>query len=83
MLYELKEALKAWRRGERRIAPHPVRGRVYVKKNPTEQDEAARARPPGGQAVSRGVVQCEAKITRADGTVERVRLPDQEITRRL
>lgn len=32
MLRRLIEAYGAWRRGERRVAPHGVRGRVYERK---------------------------------------------------
>jgi hypothetical protein len=48
------EDFKAWRRGEVRIAPDGVRGRVFQ---------------------SRGKVNVEMLVTRADGTVEKRIVP--------
>ena len=53
------------RRGERRIAPRGVRGRVLAKKNPTDESgdlvAPAKARPKG---------HIKMKVTRKDGSVE-------------
>lgn len=57
---ETIEDLKAWKRGEKRIAPHGVRGRVFAKRKPV-----------GYGAVARPKVNVEMLITRADGSVER------------
>lgn len=45
--------LKAWRRGETRVAPSGTRGRVYA----------------------RGKAELEMKVTRADGSVEHIKVP--------
>jgi hypothetical protein len=65
----LWDDLKAFRRGERRIAPRSVhRGRVYARKDEdTPGTHFATKRTP--KATLR------MKITRADGTVEHVVVP--------
>lgn len=67
------ENFKAWRRGEVRIAPRGVTGRVFAKKN------AEPAPDTGMSTMVRGKVSTELKITKADGTVHVVHLPDKEI----
>lgn len=62
-LRELWEDAKAWRRGERRVAPHGTRGRVYRRKKGDVP-----AGPMPGTAT--GTATMTAKIVRADGTVE-------------
>lgn len=66
----LWEDLKAFRRGERRIAPRSVtRGRVYARKNedtPSGSHFATKREPKATLSM---------KITRADGSVERVVVP--------
>ncbi len=59
-------------RGERRIAPQGARGRIYEKKNPELVGNIAGA----GKEFSAGpTCTVQAKITRADGTVEYLDLP--------
>lgn len=45
MVRRLIEVWKAWRRGERRVAPEPVRGRVYARKAEAPGEIAAKTRP--------------------------------------
>lgn len=62
-LARLLDRWRAWRRGERRVAPHAVRGRVYRRR---EDDEE-----PGRLATkAKGSVSISARVFRADGTVE-------------
>ena len=61
---ELWGDLKAWRRGEKRVAPYDTRGRIYQRKGESV----------GGPSLYRSKATPDAtlklKITRADGTVE-------------
>jgi hypothetical protein len=66
---EYWEDLKAWRRGEVRIAPHGTTGRVYARKD-------SRGHPI---IPSKGTVRTHIKITSKDGRVREVTLPDKEI----
>ena len=62
-LWELVDHFRAWRRGERRIAPYGTYGRVYERINePEKTGEHA--------ATARAKAKLEMKIVRADGTVE-------------
>ena len=62
-LWELVDQFRAWRRGERRIAPYGVRGRVYERvKEPEKADDH--------NASAHGRAALEMKIVRADGTIE-------------
>ena len=63
-LREYWEDFKALRRGERRVAPHGQRGRVYGSKNTPSS--------PLVQATSKSMVRIDMKIIRADGTVEEI-----------
>jgi len=67
----IKESFGAWRRGEKRIAPHGSRGRVFVKKNPEAESSAGSEKriSAGPKAV------LEITVTRADGTVEKHAVP--------
>ena len=71
MLRRITEAFGAWRRGERRIAPQGVRGRVYEKKDPAAESSAQSEKKisAGPKAV------LEMKVTRANGEVETIRVP--------
>lgn len=67
-IYWLREDFKAWRRGEKRVAPRGTTGRVYAKK-------AEEVPPPSGGGVNvnlpiKGSATLRMKITRADGSVE-------------
>jgi hypothetical protein len=67
----LVEDVKAWRRGERRVAPRGVRGRVYAPK-----EEAA----SGGSVVrirKEPIASLVMKVTRADGSTETIEVPAQ------
>lgn len=69
------EDFKASRRGEKRIAPRNVRGRVYAKK---AGDETAAAE--GGMQIvvkKEPVATLTMKVTRADGSVETITVPAQ------
>lgn len=71
MFSRIKNAYKAWRRGERRIAPPGVTGRVYEKKNPKAEKSAA-----DGIEISAGpTAVLDITITRADGSVEKRSIP--------
>ena len=65
------EDFKAWRRGERRVAPRGARGRVYEKKNvePTSGPSFLFKKEP--------VATLTMRVTRADGSVEQVTVPAQ------
>jgi hypothetical protein len=70
ILRVLWEDLKAFRRGERRIAPRSQhRGRVYARKNEDTPSGNYFATKRAPKATLR------MKITRADGTVEHVVVP--------
>jgi hypothetical protein len=63
------EDFKARRRGEKRIAPRGLRGRVYASNAPADA---------GGTVVRIGktpTAQLTMTIRRADGTVEKVTVP--------
>ena len=64
----LWEDFKAFRRGERRVAPRQIRGRVYAKKGAAPSSGAVKtsARPSASLTM---------KITRADGSVETIKVP--------
>ena len=68
----LWEDFKAWRRGERRVAPREQTGRVYERNDEPSSGGAHKAS-------ARATAVCRAKITRADGTVEYVTLPAEVI----
>lgn len=69
MLRRLWEDFKARRRGEERVLPAGVRGRVYQEKSVSEK-------PRGGTLVpARAVGTLKMKITRADGKVETIVRP--------
>lgn len=70
MLARLIDWFSALRRGEKRIAPHGARGRVYAKRDGSVDNAS-----DGRQFRVSPTATCEAKITRADGTVEIVNLP--------
>ena len=65
---ELIDHARAKMRGERRIAPYGVHGRVYER----VREPAA---PGDHEASGRANATLEMKITRADGTVETKRAP--------
>ena len=62
MFERIRNAIGRWRRGDRRIAPRGVRGRVY--RNPA--DDA----PSGVKIPVDAKMNLSAKVTRADGTIE-------------
>jgi len=69
------EDFKASRRGERRIAPRNVRGRVYAKK-----DGDATTAAEGGMQIKvkkEPTATLTMRVTRADGTVETITVPAQ------
>lgn len=78
-LRETKEDLKAWNRGERRVAPAGVRGRVYAPKagSVAQQDGQFNSRAMGARAK----LSAEAKVLRADGSVEHYKLIDGQAVR--
>lgn len=59
---KLVDKYKARKRGETRIAPYGVRGRVF--------DKVEAPKGPGKQALGKGKLTISAKIIRADGTEE-------------
>lgn len=61
---ELKEDLKALRRGEKRIAPFGSTGRVYAKRNPPPTSDGS-INPQSEPKLS-----ISARVIRADGKVE-------------
>lgn len=71
ILRVLWEDFKAFRRGERRIAPRSItRGRIYERKSVDQPSSGS------GFAVRRTPkATLTMEITRADGTVERVVVP--------
>lgn len=65
----LIEDFKAYRRGEKRVAPRGTRGRIYA---PTEgKSEVGTTFRAKADPVATLIM----KITRTDGTVERVTVP--------
>lgn len=68
MFKRIREWFRAWRRGEKRVQPKAVRGRVYERKVP-EQPQ------PGAQAKGRATATCQIQITRADGSIEKRTVP--------
>jgi hypothetical protein len=63
-LRELREDIKALRRGEKRVAPYGSTGRVYAKRHPIEDTSGAhnpKAKP---------TVNVTARVIRADGSIE-------------
>ena len=70
-LKELKEDVKAFFRGERRVAPYGASGRVYEPRKPQE------GKGSGGHALVSGRASgtLTMKITRANGDVEVVEVP--------
>lgn len=72
MFKRITESFKAWRRGERRVAPHGVRGRVYEKKDPQHDTTGS----GGGREISsRGTATLHMKVLRQDGTSEEIEVP--------
>jgi len=72
MFGRLIDGFNGWRRGEVRVAPYGVRGRVWVKK------DAPVAEPSGPGVINIGVTPTatlEMKVTRADGSVEIINVP--------
>lgn len=63
-LREIKEDIKAYRRGEKRIAPFGSTGRVYAPRKPSPSDGG----PINSQTEPKLAI--SARIIRADGTVE-------------
>ena len=62
---EFLSDFRAFRRGERRIAPAGATGRVYERKNAPDEGSGTNRNASG-----RGTATLTMKITRADGTVE-------------
>lgn len=63
------EDLKAWRRGEVRVAPRGTSGRIYAKKGgeePSAGTHKVKAEP---------IVTLEMKVMRANGDVEVIKVP--------
>ena len=60
---------KAWRRGEQRVAPKGVRGRIYSKK------EGAPSSPNNIRTSARSKVTLRMQVIRANGQVEEVVVP--------
>ena len=72
MFGRMREGFNAWRRGEKRVAPYGSRGRVWVKKD----DLLPATSAAGEKKVKAGpTAVLEMKVTRADGTVETIRVP--------
>ena len=69
-VYWLKEDLKAYRRGERRIAPKGTVGRIYERKDGTTSNAGLSFTSKGQPRASLDIL-----ITRADGSVERRAVP--------
>ena len=66
---ELWQDFKAYRRGERRVAPYGTRGRVYAPK-------IAKSDPGSVKLVTKEpTASVNIKITRADGSVETMSVP--------
>jgi hypothetical protein len=72
----IKEDFKAWRRGERRVAPG-LRGRVYVRK----EDEAAPPDDGVKRSPHKANLKLSARVTRADGTIENYTITDGKAVR--
>ena len=66
----LWEDYKAYRRGERRVAPKNVRGRIYARAASTSGGTQIGATPKAS---------LEITITRADGSVEKQIVPSEVI----
>lgn len=77
-LRETKEDVKAWQRGERRIAPAGVRGRVYA---PKAGSVAAEGQFNSRAMGARAKLHAEARVLRADGSVEHYKLIDGQAVR--
>lgn len=69
IIRSLYEDVKAWRRGETRVAPRGITGRVYVRKDGNDTS------PGLHKTKSEPLVTVEMKIIRADGTVETRQVP--------
>ncbi len=69
MFNQLRQWYGALRRGEQRIAPYGARGRVFAR--PEESNEG----PSLLSADAEPVAVIHMKITRGDGSVERVSVP--------
>jgi hypothetical protein len=68
-LREKLSDFRAWRRGERRVAPPRARGRVY------ESKTGPRTCPTDIRMDSTPLVHCAVTIIRADGTMEEITAP--------
>ena len=67
LLNRLSEWFKAYRRGERRIAPYGTTGRVYERKNPQAGEVSAGGEKKVG---SQGTYTMTARIIRKNGNIE-------------
>lgn len=65
---------KAHRRGEKRVAPRHVRGRVYAKKSGEADDGVV------FKVKKEPVATLTMKVTRENGTVEVIKVPAQVTT---
>ena len=73
-IHWLIQDYKAWRRGEKRVAPKGSTGRIYEKKNASTQQvdvSAGVAIPVSGNVTAT----LEMEVKRADGTVEHLSAP--------
>jgi hypothetical protein len=68
MFHRIYEWYKARRRGERRIAPTGVRGRVYASRDKNKADGIISAKAEPTAVI-------HMKVTRKDGTVEYITVP--------
>lgn len=75
--YWLRQDYKAWKRGERRIAPRGSTGRVYEKKENVLQAQPPPVASSGAMKVNgRGSATLQMKITRkATGEIEYIEVP--------
>lgn len=69
-LKELVSDFRAWRRGEKRVAPYGSRGRVYEKKSGN-----AGSGPSLNRTKAEPKATLHMKIMRADGTIEHRSVP--------
>lgn len=70
-MFMLLDRIKAFFRGEKRIAPAQVRGRIYEKRNPepvAEPIEGEVLTP--GKVLTKGKLTVKYKVLRTDGTIE-------------
>jgi len=80
-LYSLLEDLRAWRRGEKRVAPRGVRGRVYSKRSVLKEQATTKAAADAALALSRAVGTVELRVVRKDGTEEFYEYPVHKMER--